>query len=164
MKKKILLLVITLAMLLTSFTSCQYTRWQKVIYNYQKDLISALNNEDYDALAKLFAPSVASAPEFEAKAATLFSMLQPQVVNLADGPYGGANGYNTHSSFSVKSNDKVYEIAILICFKAQYSTDEIGLLSLYVTDNYDKITYYHRTDTLGCDIHWDEWIRGIVFE
>ena len=144
-------------MLLTSLTSCQYTGWRKVVYNYQKNLIQALNNEDYDALAKLFAPSVASAPEFHKNAALLLSLLPPKVVNLEDGPYGGANGHFACTDFKITANGIHYAIAILIRHKNPDDKDEIGIVSLYVTD-------YRYANFNGGGYDWEDWIYGINFD
>ena len=144
-------------MLLTALTSCQYTGWRKVVYNYQKDLIQALNNEDYDALAKLFAPSVASAPEFNKNAALLLSLLPPKVVNLEDEPYGTGGDQFARTEFKITANGIHYAIAILIRHKNPDDKDEIGIVSLYVTD-------YRYANFDGGGFHMEDWVHGINFD
>lgn len=170
MKKKFLLLLITLAMLLTSLTSCQYTRWNKVVFNSRKDLVKAFNSEERDELAKLFAPSVASAPDFEYNATMLLSLLPPKVVDLEDGlnnvsayisplEEAGKTIEYAKTSFKVSANGKHYDIAFIVCYKNPIDADEIGILSLYITDYYAVQGGYSG----GGWVEWD-WPRGINFD
>ena len=160
MKKKILLLFITLAMLFTSITSCQYVRWEKAVYNYRKDLVKAFNSEDINELTKLFTPSVTSSPDFETKAATLLSMLPPEVICLTDGALGTGYGADyAQTDFTVSANGKHYDIGILIHFKNPDDKKEIGILSLYITDKDNGIDHYK-----GGGYHMEDWVRGINFD
>ena len=170
MKKKILLLAITLALVLTSLTSCRkyYTGWQKVAYNYQTDIVNALNSEDLDAFSALFAQSVASSANFDSCAATLFSMLPPEVTKLSSsllGSYHGIPHEESGSSFNyatthvtISANGKKYDIAVLGCFKNPVDSSKIGLLSFYITDNLDKNGNYRGANDL------DDWVYGINFD
>ena len=157
MKKKILIFVITLIMLLTYFTSCQYGGFQKVIDDYQKDLISALNKESSKAISKLFASSVASAPDFEYNVGLLLELLRPTVVNRENGPYGGTQGDFTNTVFKVTASGNYYAIGLLIRHRNTDDKDEIGIVSLYVTD-------YQYANYNGGGIDIADWVYGINFD
>ena len=148
MKKTITLMLVVITALLVSScfqgTTGLTSNTVEIADTTFNNLITAIKSKDNDEIFEMFAESVRTVEGFDENVIALIQYIKGDVVSFSSAieksvsaskrTEKGKKIHSVTSSFSIKTTEKEYFIAVKECVRDDFARSNIGLTSLYIIE------------------------------